>query len=324
MPNRDTTTHTDAATPSLWRGVLPAITTPFTADRQVDLDFLDHHARWLVDHGCRGIVALGSLGEGATLEENEKVDILARLVAAVRQSAPVIAAISALSTAAAVRLARQAEAVGCRGLMVLPPYVHKGEWREIRAHFDAVLEATSLPAMLYNNPMAYGTDLLPEQLAELAARHGNVEAVKESSGDSRRVTALSALLGERLELLVGLDDMALEGVAAGATGWVAGLVNALPTESVELFELALEGRWNEARELYRWFLPLLRLDTVPDFVQRIKLVQREVGIGSERVRLPRLPLAEDERQRVIHLVRDHLARRPAPVLAGKAELVSVG
>ena len=297
-------------TPSIWHGVLPAITTPFRSDDTVDLEFLADHCRWLMDHGCRGIVALGSLGEGATLDTEEKRQILARCVEAVAGRGPVIAAISALSTRQAVDLARTAEEVGCKGLMVLPPYVHNGGWAEIRAHFDAVLEATDLPAMLYNNPIAYGTDLRPEHIAELAASHPTVGAVKESSGDSRRLTAIRALIGERLDLLVGLDDMAVEGADAGAVGWVAGLVNALPEESVRLFDLARAGRSDEAFELYRWFLPLLRLDVVPDFVQRIKCVQAEVGMGSERVRLPRLPLPATERQAVGRLVATQLANRP--------------
>jgi 4-hydroxy-tetrahydrodipicolinate synthase len=195
--------------------------------------------------------------------------------------------------------------------MVLPPYVHNGPWPEIRAHFAAVLEATPLPAMLYNNPIAYGVDLLPEHIQELAESHATVSAVKESSGDSRRVTATKALLGDRLSLLVGLDDMAVEGAAAGAVGWVAGLVNALPAESVKLFDLAREGRFEEAFEIYRWFLPLLRLDTVPTFVQRIKLVQQEVQIGSERVRPPRQTLPAAEREEVLAMIRARLADRPA-------------
>lgn len=312
MPSKhpSTTTASPATEPNnLWEGVLPAITTPFDDRDQVDLAFVERHCQWLVDHGCRGIVALGSLGEGATLSRQEKVDILTACVRAVGDRAPVIAAISALSTAQAVDLAKLAQDAGCQGLMVLPPYVHNGPWEEIRAHFSAVLEATPLPAMLYNNPGAYGTDLLPEHVVELAELHDQVQAVKESSGDSRRVTALKAALGDRLTLLVGLDDMAVEGAAAGATGWVAGLVNALPEESVRLFRLARQGRFEDAAELYRWFLPLLRLDTVPDFVQRIKLVQQAVDMGSERVRLPRLPLSSEARDEVLALVHQRLANR---------------
>jgi 4-hydroxy-tetrahydrodipicolinate synthase len=203
------------------------------------------------------------------------------------------------------------EEAGCDGLMVLPPYVYRGDWRETRAHFEAVVGATALPCMLYNNPVAYGTDVAPEQLAELAAALPNLAAVKESSADVRRVTAIRALCGERLAVLVGVDDAIVEGIAAGAVGWIAGLADALPRESVRLFELARAGRGEEARRLYEWFLPLLRLDTVPKFVQLVKLVQQEAGLGSERVRPPRLPLAGEEREQALRLIRGALARRPS-------------
>jgi len=195
-------------------------------------------------------------------------------------------------------------------LMVLPPYVYRGDWRETRTHFEAVIGATDLPCMLYNNPVAYGTDVVPEQLAELQASISNLVAVKESSTDVRRVTAIRALCGERLVVLVGVDDAIVEGVAAGAVGWIAGLADALPAESVRLFDLARAGRHDEARVLYEWFLPLLRLDTVPKFVQLIKLVQQEVGMGSERVRPPRLPLAGAERDTALRVIREALLRRP--------------
>lgn len=292
-----------------WAGVMPAITTPFHDDLTIDHPFLARHAGWLVDHGATALVALGSLGEGATLAFEEKTEILTTCMAAVGERVPVVAAISALSTAEAVALAQRAEHAGCAGLMVLPPYVYRGSWEETRAHFTAVLAAVPLPAMIYNNPLAYGTDLVPEQLAELAAAHPQVGAVKESSGDVRRMTAVRALLGERLAVFAGLDDMVVEGTAMGGAGWVAGLANALPAESVALFELARAGRMTEAFELYRWFLPLLRLDTSPDFVQAIKLVQQELGTGSETVRPPRRPLQGEPRRRVLELIQERMAVR---------------
>jgi 4-hydroxy-tetrahydrodipicolinate synthase len=295
-------------TRTMWQGVFPAITTPFDADGGVDHEFLAGHARRLVAAGCRGVVALGSLGEGATLRVDEKVEVLKTLVSAVGDRVPVVAGIAALSTDEATLLARAAEQAGCRGLMVLPPYVYRGDWPETRAHIEAILTATKLSCMLYNNPIAYGTDFLPEQVRELS-RHDNLHAVKDSSGDVRRITAMRALLGDRLALFVGLDDALVEGVAAGATGWVAGLVNALPEESVLLFEHASEGRHDEARELYEWFLPLLRLDTVPKFVQLIKLVQQECGLGTEQVRAPRLALEGAERESALALIRERLAQR---------------
>jgi len=292
-----------------FRGVLPAITTPFRVDDPVDHDALARHAKWLLENGCNGLIPLGSLGEGATLSFDEKVAILRTLVG-VAGNAPVLPGIAAASTRDAIALAVAAERAGCRGLMVLPPYLHKGPLREATTHVAAVLRATNLPCMLYNNPPAYGTDFQAPGIAELASAHDNLVAVKESSGDARRVTAMKALLGERIAALVGLDDMVLEGVAAGATGWVAGLVNALPTESVALFRLASEGRLDEARELNRWFLPLLRLDTVPEFVQLIKLVQAKVGQGTERVRPPRTPVEGALRTETLAVVERALRHRP--------------
>jgi 4-hydroxy-tetrahydrodipicolinate synthase len=293
-----------------WAGVLPAITTPFNADLSVDHVALAAHVRWLVEAGCRGIVALGSLGESQTLTSEEKVEILATCRRALPKDAPVVAGIAGLSTAECVALASRAAGVGCDGLMVLPAYVYRGDWRETRAHYSAVIDATHLSCMLYNNPIAYGTDVVPDQVAELAELHDNLHAVKESSGDVRRVTALRARLGDRLALLAGMDDMILESLPMGADGWIAGLVNALPEESVRLFELGAAGRMDEARALYDWFLPLLRLDTVPKFVQLIKLVQAEVGRGSATVRPPRLELQGVELDQARALIGNQLSRRP--------------
>ena len=293
-----------------WRGVFPAITTPFREDLAVDHEFLARHVDRLIRAGCTGLVPMGSLGESATLEPEEKRAILATCRAALAGRAPLVAGIAALSTAQAVATARLAHERGCDGLMVLPPYVYRPDPRETAAHFSTVIGATALPCMLYNNPIAYGTDVTAEELAALAKRHANLEAVKESSGDVRRVTAIRSLLGGRLAVFMGVDDLILEGVAAGATGWIAGLVNALPRESVRLFDLAAAGKFEEARPLYAWFLPLLRLDVVPKFVQLIKLVQQEAGCGSERVRPPRLPLAGAERDEALALIRESLKTRP--------------
>jgi len=293
-----------------WKGVIPAITTPFNKDLSVDHAFLTEHCRWLLDNGCAGIVALGSLGEGATLSFDEKLAILRTCVKAVHGRGSVVAAISSLTTSEAVALANAATDLGCDGLMVLPPYVYKGDWREMRAHVAAVFEATQLPCMLYNNPVAYGTDFLPEQILELAIDHENLMAVKESSTDVRRVSGIRVLLDQRIEILVGVDDAVLEAVGVGATGWIAGLANALPRESVELFNCGLNGESDKAFELYCWFLPLLRMDTVPTFVQLIKLVQAEAGIGNTRVRPPRLELIGDELDKARLLIRDALQSRP--------------
>jgi dihydrodipicolinate synthase/N-acetylneuraminate lyase len=293
-----------------WTGVLPAVTTPFNTDLSVDLAAFRSHCRWLVDRGCAGIVVLGSLGEGATLDRAEKNAIIGAAVRALEGRAPVVSAVASLRTSEAVELAREAADAGATALMVLPPYVYRGDWRETREHFGAVFRATNLPCMLYNNPVAYGTDVLPDQLLDLATEHPTLAAVKESSTDVRRVTSIRAVLGGRLAISVGVDDEVLEGVDAGATSWVAGLANAFPSESVELVRLAAAGRRAEAFELYRWFLPLLRMDTSPKFVQLIKLVQAEMGHGSARVRPPRLELEGEERAQTVQTL--DVARRTRP------------
>ncbi len=293
-----------------WKGVIPAITTGFTEDLRVDHNFLAKHCRWLLDNGCSGIVALGSLGEGAALSFDEKAEILRTCVSAVGGRGPVVASISALTTSEAIAQAKAAADLGCDALMVLPPYVYQGNWREMKAHVAAVFEATPLSCMLYNNPIAYGTDFLPEQIRELAAEHENFEAVKESSTDARRVSAIRALLDRRLEISVGVDDAVLEAIGVGATGWIAGLANAFPRESVDLFNCGIHGESDKAFEIYRWFLPLLRMDTVPNFVQLIKLVQAEVGMGNPRVRPPRLELVDDELKQMQKIIRDALRSKP--------------
>ena len=295
----------------IWQGVLPAMTTSFDESLKIDHSFMTTHARWMLDSGCTGIVSLGSLGEAATLTFDEKTAILNNMMTAVNGRSPVIAAISALSTAEAVALAKAAADSGCEGLMVLPPYVYRGDWREMKSHVSAIFKATPLSCMLYNNPVAYGTDFLPEQIHELAAEHPNLHAVKESSTDVRRIAAIRSIEDGRLSILVGVDDLIVEGVAAGATGWIAGLVNALPVESVAIFDLATGGQYAEAFELYRWFLPLLRMDTVPKFIQLIKLVQQELGQGNARVRPPRLELERSELEAARATIQTALKTRPA-------------
>lgn len=293
-----------------WTGVIPATTTQFKPDYSVDYAANARHAKWVVENGCTGVVALGSLGESATLAFDEKVEILKALVAAADGKFPVVAGIASLSTIEAVKLAQAAEAIGCSGLMVLPPYVYTSDWREMKAHVQAVIRATKLSCLLYNNPVAYKTDFLPEQIKELAEENPNLHAVKESSTDARRVTAIKAICGDRLAVLVGVDDVIVEGVAAGAVGWIGGLADAFPRESVALFHYALKGETKKAAELYKWFLPLLRMDTVPKFVQLIKLVQAEVGWGHERVRGPRLVLAGAERKTALETLKVALKNRP--------------
>ncbi len=299
-----------------WYGVMPAMTTCFDTAPEGG-PCLHGTARTVAArqrmHGNR---LAWLAGRAATLTFDEKIAILKNMVATSNGKAPVVSAISALSTAEAVTLAKAAADRRLRGLMVLPPYVYHGDWREMKAHVAAIFEATPLPCMLYNNPVAYGTDFLPEQIHELAAEHSNLEAVKESSTDVRRVAAIRAIDDGRLNIFVGVDDAIVEGIAAGATGWIAGLVNAMPVESVALFDYAIHGKTKEAFDLYRWFLPLLRMDTVPKFIQLIKLVQQEVGEGSARVRPPRMELIGDELKAAQVVI--HTALKSRPSLLAKA------
>jgi 4-hydroxy-tetrahydrodipicolinate synthase len=296
-----------------WHGVLPAITTPFTPDLELDLPRVEEHCARMLDAGCVGVITCGSLGESATLTTGEKAHLIAACADAVRGRGSVVAGVAALSTADAAELALRAEDMGAEALMVLPPYAYSTDWHEMKAHVSTVISSTRLPCMLYNNPVAYGTDFRPEQIVELLDEHPNLQAVKESSTDVRRVTELRRIASDRLEILVGVDDLIVEGVAAGASGWVAGLVNAFPDESVTLFELARDGRDDEARQLYEWFLPLLRLDTLPKLVQLIKLVQELTGQGRWPSRPPRLPLTDTERAETIAVVEAALDARPPRV-----------
>jgi 1-pyrroline-4-hydroxy-2-carboxylate deaminase len=293
-----------------WNGVMPAMTTAFDENERVDAEFMSRHAMWMIENGCTALIMLGSLGEAATLSSEEKTGILRNMVSTVNGRVPVVAAISALATRDAVAQAKTAEDAGCSGLMILPPYVYRGDWREMKHHIASVLKASSLSSMLYNNPVAYGTDFEAGHISELASEYGHLHAVKESSTDVRRVTAIRAMTADRLTTCVGVDDAIVEGIAAGATGWVAGLVNAFPRESVVLFEAALRGDAKVAFDIYRWFLPLLRMDTVPKFVQLIKLVQQEVGVGSARVRAPRMELVGAELEEARRVLTQAMTNRP--------------
>jgi 4-hydroxy-tetrahydrodipicolinate synthase len=297
-----------------WRGVIPAVTTQFHEDYSINYASFAAHCRWLVDAGCIGLVTPGSLGESATLSFEEKVALMKAALEAVGERVPIVAGIASLSTAEAVRLAAAAKDVGCSGLMVLPPYVYSTDWREMKAHVATVIASTTLPTILYNNPPVYATDFLPWQIAELAAEYPNLVAVKESSADVRRITALRALLQERLELLAGVDDCIVEAIQAGAVGWIAGLANAFPHESVTLFHLATQIREGSVaaasiEPLYTWFLPLLRMDTGSKFVQQIKLAQEMLGRGSARVRAPRLVLAGAEREEAQIVIEQAIATK---------------
>lgn len=293
-----------------WRGVFPALTTKFTPDGALDFDAMARHLEFQLDAGVHGIIVLGSLGENATLSQEEKQELTRFFAREVGGRVPLLACIAESATRDALAQVAAAEAAGVDGFMVLPPMRYPSDRRETLGWFRDMEAATDLPIMLYNNPVAYGTDLLPEDFAELAERPG-FTAIKESSADPRRVPVIRRLCGDRYDIFCGVDDLALECFAVGAVGWVAGLVVAFPRETVRLYELMTQGAWDEARNLYDWFLPLLRLDIGPKFVQQIKLVEERVGVGSAAVRRPRLPLDEAERRHVETVLARALESRPA-------------
>lgn len=292
-----------------WRGVFPAVTTKFTSAEELDLPALQAHIGFQRRAGVDGIIVLGSLGENGTLDPQEKAAVTLAAVEAAGPL-PVLVTVAERSTRAACRAAEDAASRGASGLMLLPPMQYPSDRRETTAFLRAVAGATELPVMLYNNPLAYGTDLTVDLLEELTDEP-RFQAIKESSGDVRRITDLKNRLGDRYALFTGVDDLALESLWLGAAGWVAGLVCAFPEETVRLYRLALEGRLEEAVALYRWFMPLLHLDVSAHFVQNIKLAEAMVGVGTETVRAPRLQLTGDERARVERIIRAALETRPS-------------
>ena len=293
-----------------WRGVFPALTTQFTAADAIDWGALESHLEFQLEAGVHGLIVLGSLGENATLSAEEKLEMVRFFARAERRGRPLLACVAEASTRDAKAFARAAEQAGADGLMLLPPMRYAGDRRETHAYLQDVAAASGLPIMLYNNPLAYGTDLAPEDFARLAD-NPRFEAIKESSGDTRRFPIIRRLVGDRFALFCGLDDLALACFSLGAVGWVAGLVGAFPRETVRLWELCRQGRWDAARELYDWFLPLLHLDVGAKFVQQIKLVEALMGVGSAKVRAPRLQLGEAEASRVEKILAEALERRPA-------------
>ena len=292
-----------------WHGVFPAITTQFRHDQSLDLAATSKHLNTMMTAGIHGVVALGTVGENTTLEYQEKLEVIRELKHTTRGRIPLLTGVAEYTTALASRFARDAEKAGAEGLMVLPGMVYKSDERETLTHFRAIAQATGLPIMIYNNPVSYGVDLVPRAFVELAGQP-NIVAIKESSEDVRRITDLHNTVGDRFILFGGVDDLLLESVALGARGWISGLVNAFPQESCELWELAVSGKWQKALELYRWFTPLLHLDTRVKLVQYIKLAMQETGLGSELTRAPRLPVVGAERDEILGIIRHAIANRP--------------
>jgi 4-hydroxy-tetrahydrodipicolinate synthase len=292
-----------------WHGVYPAVTTQFHDDQTLDLAGTVKHVEVLLQGGVHGLIMLGSVGENVALESSEKLAVLRATLEHVRGRVPVLTGVAECTTALACRFAADAQKAGADGLMVLPAMIYKADPRETMAHFRAVARASDLPILVYNNPVAYHVDITPTMFVDLADEPKFV-AIKESSENVRRITDLKNLCGDRYRLFCGVDDLVLESVLLGAVGWVSGLVNAFPEENRLLWDLATRGRYEEALRVYRWYTPLLHLDTHVKLVQYIKLAMAETGLGSEMVRAPRLPLVGVERDAILAIIRQAIRTRP--------------
>jgi 4-hydroxy-tetrahydrodipicolinate synthase len=292
-----------------WEGVFPAVTTQLKKDQSLDLEATARHVEVLIASGVSGLVMCGSLGESQALDPEEKRQVVRAALDVTRGRIPVLSGVAEPSTSLAIRYARDMERMGADGVMLMPAMLYKGDPRETMTHFRAVAKSTGLPIMIYNNPVSYANDITPEMFATLGSVK-NFVALKESSGDVRRVTDLHNVCGDRFAIFTGVDDLALEASVLGIDGWVAGTGIAFPRENQHFWELTRRGEWAKAREIYRWFTPLLHLDVHTKFVQYIKLAVQETGLGSEWVRAPRLPLTGAERNRVLEIIRKGIRTRP--------------
>ena len=292
-----------------WKGVLPAVTTKFTDNDELDFDAFDINLKAQLEAGVDGFILGGSLGEASVLSDQEKFALLAHTVAYVDGKVPVILNIAEQTTKAAVTCAQKALDNGADGLMLLPPMRYNSEERETLAYIGAVAKSTPLPIMIYNNPVDYKVEVTLNMFEQLAA-YDNIQAVKESTRDVSNITRMFNRFGDRYKVFTGVDPLAMESLVMGADGWVAGLVDAFPKETVAIYRLIKAKRYDEALAIYRWFLPVLELDIHPKLVQYIKLAEVATGIGTENVRAPRLPLIGEERARVQKIINDALAARP--------------
>lgn len=292
-----------------WKGVFPAVTTKFHADGSLDMNLFFKNLDFQLASGVHGIILGGTLGESSALTQQEKISLTRDTVKYVAGKVPVILNIAEGATQDALFWAKKAEEFGASGLMILPPMRYAADSREVVTYFKAVANSTSLPMMIYNNPVDYKTLVTLDMFAELA-ECPNIQAVKESTRDISNVTRMINRFGDRFQILCGVDTLAMEELLMGAVGWVAGLVCAFPKETVKIYHLVQEGKNEEAREIYRWFLPLLELDIHPKLVQYIKLAEQHCGIGNEHVRAPRLTLIGEERVRIERIISDGLAKRP--------------
>ena len=292
-----------------WKGVYPAACTQFKADESLDIPATLKHLDAMIDAGIHGLVMLGTVGENNSLAPEEKIEVLTETVRHVNKRIPIITGVSEFTTPQAIKFAAKAEKAGVDGLMVLPAMVYPADAREAIVHFQTVAKGTPLPIMIYNNPVSYKVDVQPESFKELAS-YENVVAIKESSEDPRRITHIRNHVGDRFTLFCGVDDLVMESFILGADGWISGLVNAFPAENRLLWDLLLAGKFDEARNVYGWYTPLLKLDTLPKLVQYIKLANQECGYGNEITRAPRLPLVGEERERILKIIRDGIKTRP--------------
>lgn len=294
-----------------WTGVMPAVTTKFTAQDELDLNMFEVNIQAQLEAGVNGIILGGTLGEASTLTDDEKRILIQETVRIVDGKVPVVINIAEQTTTGAVEAADKAKKYGAHGLMMLPPMRYKSTDHETVHYFNTIAKSTDLPIMIYNNPVDYKIEVTLDMFEELIAKNANIEAVKESTRDISNVTRIRNRFGNRLNILCGVDTLALESIAAGADGWVAGLVCAFPAETVAICNLVKAGRMAEALEIYRWFMPLLELDISPQLVQNIKLAEVGTGIGTEYVREPRLPLQGEERIRVQKIIAEGLRTRPS-------------
>ncbi len=292
-----------------WKGVYPAVTTKFTSDDRLDFNLFEKNLNAQLDAGVDGVILGGSLGEASTLDNSEKLELLKFAVKKVAGKVPVLMTIAEGSTRHAVALAKEAEAAGAEGLMVLPPMRYKSDHRETVTFYKTVADASRLPILVYNNPVDYKIEVTLDMFAELVEKP-TIQAVKESTRDVSNVTRMINRFGDRFKILCGVDTLAMEELVLGADGWIAGLVCAFPKETVAVYQLTKAGKIEEALKIYRWFLPLLELDIHSKFVQYIKLAEVEVGLGSETVRAPRLPLVGEERERILKIIKEGVKNRP--------------
>ncbi|RXE84945.1 dihydrodipicolinate synthase family protein [Pseudoalteromonas sp. A757] len=291
-----------------WQGVYPAVTTQFHDDESINFDTTKAMIDNLINEGVHGIIVLGTVGENCSLTADEKRQVLKAATEVVGDRVPLLSGVAETTTALAVEFAKDAEALGIDGLMVLPGMVYRSTEREAIHHYQQVARSTALPIMIYNNPVTYGVDVSIEGMKTLA-EESNIVSVKEATEDTRRISELFSAFGDRYVVFGGVDDIALESLMLGATGWISGLTNVFPRESVAIYKLAEQGRYEEARALWRWFLPLLRLDTIPTLVQCIKYAEYLAGRGSEVTRSPRLPLTQEEKAYVSRLYDEAMANR---------------